>query len=66
MAGDASGSAKNFHGGDDPEFDEYMRRRREPTAITGSGIKLNPSGHWGIAAVPTHRDAGLHRGQPGN
>jgi arylsulfatase A-like enzyme len=47
------GIGKNFHGGDAPEFDEYVRREREPTAIKGSGIKLNPSGHWGIAAVPT-------------
>ena len=47
------GIGKNFHGGDTPEFDEYVRREREPTAIIGSGIKLNPSGHWGIAAVPT-------------
>jgi arylsulfatase A-like enzyme len=47
------GIAKNFHRGDAPEFDEYIPRGREPRAIKGSGINLNPSGVWGVAAVLT-------------
>ncbi|MCP4786345.1 MAG: sulfatase [Fuerstiella sp.] len=47
------GVAKNFHGGDDPEFDQYIRRDKKVKAIKGSGIKLNSSGIWGVAAVPT-------------
>ena len=46
------GVGKNFHGGDASEFDEYFRRPREPRAMKGSGIRLNASGTWGVAAVP--------------
>jgi choline-sulfatase len=47
------GIAKNFHGGDEPEFDEYIPRARKARVIQGSGINLNSSGVWGVADVPT-------------
>ena len=47
------GIAKNFHGGDAAEFDEYLRKGKEPKKVPGLGIRLNPSGTWGVAAVPT-------------
>jgi arylsulfatase A-like enzyme len=47
------GIAKNFHGGDAPEFDGYIRMGKRPRQKPGSGINLNSSGRWGVAAVPT-------------
>ena len=47
------GIGKNFHGGDAPEFDEYIRRGKRPMQKPGSGINLNPSGRWAVAAVRT-------------
>lgn len=46
------GIGKNFHKGDQREFDEYLSRGKEPKVKPGIGLKLNPSGHWGIAAAP--------------
>lgn len=47
------GIGKNFHGGDRAEFDRYVPRKNEPKILSGRGIRLNPSGVWGVAAVPT-------------
>lgn len=47
------GIAKNFHRGDRPEFDQYIGIGKNVKTITGSGVKLNSSGVWGVAAVPT-------------
>ena len=47
------GIAKNFHGGDKPEFDHYIPVGKKVKEIKGSGINLNSSGRWGVAAVPT-------------
>ena len=48
------GIAKNFHNGERKEFDEYISRKGgRLKQVQGSGINLNPSGVWGIAAVPT-------------
>jgi arylsulfatase A-like enzyme len=47
------GIGKNFHGGDKPEFDTYIGLSKNVRTIKGSGIKLNSSGVWGVAAVPT-------------
>ena len=47
------GIAKNFHGGDKPEFDHYIPVGKKVKEIKGSGINLNSSGPWGVAAVPT-------------
>lgn len=47
------GIAKNFHGGDASEFDEYIRKGKDPRAIKGSGIRLNSSGVWGVADATT-------------
>ena len=49
------GIAKNFHGGDASEFDEYITRNREPKTVPGIGIRLNASGVWGVADVPASR-----------
>ena len=49
------GIAKNFHRRDDSEFDEYISRDREPKKVPGIGIRLNPSGVWGVADVPATR-----------
>lgn len=49
------GIAKNFHKGDGPEFDQYYPKAKEIKAIKGSGVKLNSSGVWGIAAVETEQ-----------
>lgn len=46
------GIAKNFHNGNEPEFHEYISRAKEPKTIRGTGINLNPSGRWAVAAVP--------------
>ncbi len=47
------GIGKNFHHGDQSEFDEYIRRAREPKPIRSTYRDLNPSGRWGVASVPT-------------
>ena len=47
------GIAKNFHGHDKPEFDHYIPVGKKVKEIKGSGINLNSSGRWGVAAVPT-------------
>lgn len=47
------GIGKNFHNRDRGEFDEYISRNKSPRQKPGSGINLNPSGRWGVAAVPT-------------
>lgn len=49
------GIAKNFHGGDKPEFDEYIQISKNVPVIKGSGIKLNSSGVWGVANIPTEK-----------
>jgi arylsulfatase A-like enzyme len=49
------GIGKNFHNRDAPEFDRYIGRGKRTPAIKGSGINLNPSGVWGVAAVPTEQ-----------
>ena len=47
------GIAKNFHNRDESEFDTYISLGRRVPEIKGSGINLNSSGIWGVAAVPT-------------
>ena len=47
------GIGKNFHNGDQAEFDEYICRGKEPPPIRSTYRNLNPSGRWGVAAVPT-------------
>lgn len=46
------GIAKNFHNRDSTEFDIYIPKAGRPKQIPGIGLKLNPSGHWGISADP--------------
>jgi len=46
------GIGKNFHGGDAAEFDQAIRRTKEPKTKRGTGIRLNASGVWGVADVP--------------
>jgi len=66
------GIAKNFHNGNEPEFGEYIGRTKEPRKVPGTGIRLNPSGHWAVSAVPVNemhdcqRDARLHLREPGD
>ena len=47
------GIGKNFHNGDQQEFDKYTRRAKEPKPIRSTYRNLNPSGRWGVAGVPT-------------
>jgi arylsulfatase A-like enzyme len=47
------GIGKNFHNGDQKEFDEYIRRAGEPKPIRSTYRNINASGRWGVAAVPT-------------
>lgn len=47
------GIGKNFHNGDQAEFDEYIRRGKEPKPIRSTYRNINPSGRWGVAAVST-------------
>lgn len=47
------GIAKNFHRGDAPEFDTYIRSFKTSYELIGKGLKLNSSAVWGIAATPT-------------
>ena len=50
------GIAKNFHNGDRSEFDEYISKKGgRLKQVQGRGINLNPSGRWGVAAVPTEQ-----------
>ena len=46
------GIAKNFHNGDKTEFDTYIPKAGRPKQVPGIGLKLNPSGHWGVSADP--------------
>ncbi len=46
------GIAKNLHNGNEPEFDEYIGRAKEPKKVRGTGVNLNPSGRWAVADVP--------------
>lgn len=48
------GIGKNFHNGDQAEFDDYTRRGKEPKPIPETFRNVNPSGRWGVASVPTH------------
>jgi arylsulfatase A-like enzyme len=48
------GIAKNFHNKNDTEFGEYIGRTKEPRKVPGTGIRLNPSGHWAVADVPVN------------
>jgi arylsulfatase A-like enzyme len=48
------GIGKNFHNGDQAEFDEYTSRAKEPKPIPETFRNVNPSGRWGVASVPTH------------
>lgn len=48
------GIGKNFHKGDRGEFDEYIGKKGgRLKQVPGSGINLNPSGHWGVADLPS-------------
>ncbi len=46
------GIAKNFHKGDEPEFDTYIPPFKTPKKIKKVGIKLNASAIWDIADMP--------------
>lgn len=46
------GIAKNFHRGDQPEFDTYIPPFKTPKKLKGVGVKLNSSAIWDIANVP--------------
>ncbi len=48
------GIGKNFHNGDQAEFDEYTRRGKEPKPIPETYRNIGSSGRWGVASVPTH------------
>ena len=47
------GIAKNFHRGDDAEFDQYIPPFKTPKKLKNMGIKLNSSAIWDIADIPT-------------
>ena len=51
------GIAKNFHKGDNTEFDTYIPKAGRPKQVPGIGLKLNPSGHWGVSADPVTKMA---------
>lgn len=51
------GIAKNFHKGDKTEFDTYIPKAGKPKQVPGIGLKLNPSGHWGVSADPVTKMA---------
>jgi arylsulfatase A-like enzyme len=46
------GIAKNFHRGDKPEFDIYIRPFKSPNKLKKVGITLNSSALWDIADIP--------------
>ncbi|MDP6524783.1 MAG: sulfatase [Kiritimatiellia bacterium] len=46
------GIAKNFHRGDQPEFDTYIPPFKTPKKLKRVGVKLNSSAIWDIADVP--------------
>lgn len=47
------GIGKNFHKGNDTEFDTYLPKpRSRPQQVPGIGLNLNPSGHWGVFDGP--------------
>ncbi len=43
------GIAKNFHRGDEPEFDTYIPPFKTPKRLKGVGLKLNSSAIWDVA-----------------
>ncbi|MEO0414992.1 MAG: sulfatase-like hydrolase/transferase, partial [Verrucomicrobiota bacterium] len=49
------GVGKNFHSGDQPEFDQYFKIGQKVRAIKGQGLNLNTSAIWGVAAVSTEK-----------
>jgi len=49
------GIGKNFHNKDKGEFDIYNGRPKEIKAIKKTFVRLNPSGTWGVAQVPTEK-----------
>ena len=49
------GIAKNFHNKDKNEFEIYHGRPKEIKATKNSFVRLNPSGTWGVAQVPTSK-----------
>lgn len=46
------GIAKNFHRGDQPEFDTYVPPFKTPKKLKGVGVRLNSSAIWDVADVP--------------
>lgn len=46
------GIAKNFHRGDQPEFDTYIPPFKTPRKLKGVGVRLNSSAIWDVADVP--------------
>lgn len=49
---DSIGIAKNFHRGDEPEFDTYIPPFKTPKKLKGVGVKLNSSAIWDVADIP--------------
>ena len=49
------GIAKNFHGGDTPEFDTYIHIKKNVGEVPGSGSEWKGPRRWAYAAVPTAR-----------
>lgn len=49
---DSIGIAKNFHRGDEPEFDTYNPPFKTPKKLKGVGVKLNSSAIWDVADIP--------------
>ena len=54
------GIAKNFHKGDQPEFDNYIPPFKAPRKVKGVGIRLNSSAVWDVADVPTSEMGDYH------
>ena len=46
------GIAKNFHNGDRPEFDTYIRPFKSTVKLKNVGVELNSSAVWDIADAP--------------
>jgi len=46
------GIAKNFHRGDEPEFDTYIPPFKTPKKLKGVGFRLNSSAIWDVADMP--------------
>ena len=58
------GIAKNFHGGDTPEFDEYIRKGRDPPSDSGERDRVEFIRGLGGCGCADNTDAGLHFGEP--